>query len=108
MVLQLGIDLRNRTADRRIQGGRGFGRFDFADLLPGLHRRPSLRQINEDDITQGILRKMTDTHSGLSPLDSYPFMLLMIAEVRWNHDGDVLIPSADDVHSGKEICDFKL
>ena len=35
MIFEVGIDLRNGAAYRRVDGGGGFGRFHFADLLAG-------------------------------------------------------------------------
>src|SRR5678815_523815 len=42
MILEIGIHLDDRSADRRVNGGSGLCRFDFTNLLSGLYRRPDL------------------------------------------------------------------
>src|SRR5262245_10918462 len=86
MILQFAVDLYDRSADRCINGGRGFCRFDFADLLSGFDRGPNLRQVDKHDVSQGVLGKVTDAHGRLRPVHPRPFMLLMVSKIRWNHD----------------------
>ena len=105
MILQIGVDLGNGPADRCINRGCGLGGFHFADLLPGLDHRAGFRQIDEHDVAQRILRKMTDPYGGLRPVDPNPFIFLMVSQIGRNDMllGVVKRRLRDDAHFGEEV-----
>ncbi len=85
VILEIAIDLGDRTADRRINSGRGLRRFDFSDLLSGFDSRPGFGQIDEYDIAQRILGEMTNADGGLCAAHTRPLMFVMVSKIGRNH-----------------------
>ena len=86
MVLEIGIDLRDGSADRRIDRGGGFSGLHFADLLTGCDLGTDLCKVDEDDVAQRILREMTDANCRLGAFGTDPLMFLVVAKIRRYHD----------------------
>ena len=85
MVFQISIDLANGATHWGIDRGGRLGRFYLTNLLPCLDDGTRLRHIDENDIAQRILGKMTDTNCGLCAAHAHPFMLMVVTEVFRNH-----------------------
>ncbi len=85
VVFQVGIDLGNGAAHRRVDRGCRLSILKQTDLLPGRDAGTRFRHVDEDNIAQRILGKMTDADRSLRAAHAHPFMLLMVTEVYRNH-----------------------
>ena len=65
LVGQGGVDLRHRPADRRVDLGDGLGGLDLAELAALVDGDPDGRELDEDDVAEGILCEVGEPDSDL-------------------------------------------